>query len=260
MGNAANNLNWKTANLNIWGASGGPQPVDFNNENQSSNSGEASPWTIDSNGLNRKILGNSGDNFQTASSKSSLTSSCNDAKPETSAFQMSSSASSQQSAASVTGKAKGKQTKKDEALPAAAAASAAPPKSKAQKALPTDEFSKWCISALAQFQASIDVPEFISFLKGVESPHDVNDYVFSYLGENKDSKEFAKRFIEKRSYYKNQAKKASSSEEMILGPAPAIIPASVQTKVQNKVEESEFSIFSKSKKKKKSGKKNETSD
>lgn len=51
------------------------------------------------------------------------------------------------------------------------------------------------------------VPTFVAFLKGLESPFDVNDYVRSYLGENKESREFAKNFLEKRSYYRNQGKK-----------------------------------------------------
>ena len=54
------------------------------------------------------------------------------------------------------------------------------------------------------------VPTFVVFLKDVESPYDVSDYVKSYLGDNKETKEFVKQFLEKRSYYRNQAKKDSS--------------------------------------------------
>lgn len=77
----------------------------------------------------------------------------------------------------------------------------------------------------------------------MESPFEINDYVRSYLGESKDTKEFAKQFIEKRSYFKNQAKRQESEvcrqtwanrrpaerllvcQELMWGPAPAITPS-----------------------------------
>ena len=102
---------------------------------------------------------------------------------------------------------------------------------------PCDEFTKWCEDALTKFQAGIDgelsllispirllmhllssllftqsllfpitVPTFVGFLKDLESPYDVNDYIKSYLGEGKESREFAKLFLEKRSYYRNLTK------------------------------------------------------
>jgi PERQ amino acid-rich with GYF domain-containing protein len=87
-----------------------------------------------------------------------------------------------------------------------------------------DEFTDWCTEALSKFQSSIDVPTFFAFLKDVESPFDVNDYVRSYLGESKETREFAKQFVEKRSFYRNRAKK-EASEELMWGPAPAITPS-----------------------------------
>lgn len=53
----------------------------------------------------------------------------------------------------------------------------------------------------------IAVETFVAFLRALESPFEVNDYCRSYLGENKDSKDFAKQFLEKRSYYRNQERK-----------------------------------------------------
>jgi hypothetical protein len=52
----------------------------------------------------------------------------------------------------------------------------------------------------------VAVETFVAFLKGIESPFDVNDYVRSYLGASKDARDFAKQFLEKRSYYRNQEK------------------------------------------------------
>ncbi|CAG2104047.1 unnamed protein product [Medioppia subpectinata] len=93
-----------------------------------------------------------------------------------------------------------------------------------QRRQKNDEFTQWCIEALSKYQSSVDIPTFIAFLKDVESPFEINDYVRSYLGEGKDVKEFAKQFIERRSYFRNRAKK-EASEELMWGPAPAITPS-----------------------------------
>ncbi|KAI1285346.1 hypothetical protein HDE_11874 [Halotydeus destructor] len=87
-----------------------------------------------------------------------------------------------------------------------------------------DEFVVWCEEALSSFQSALDVPTFVTFLKELESPFEVNDYVRSYLGENKDSRDFAKQFLEKRSFYRNKSKQ-QSSQELMWGPAPAITPS-----------------------------------
>lgn len=63
---------------------------------------------------------------------------------------------------------------------------------------------------LCAHSLSFAVPTFVTFLKDIESPFDVNDYVRSYLGETKDSRDFAKQFLEKRSFYRNKAKKQSA--------------------------------------------------
>lgn len=43
------------------------------------------------------------------------------------------------------------------------------------------------------------VPTFIAFLREVESPNDVMEYVTDYLGDGKEIKSFVKQFLEKRS-------------------------------------------------------------
>jgi len=88
----------------------------------------------------------------------------------------------------------------------------------------SDEFTKWCEEFLSKFQTPLDVPTFVSFLKACESPFDVNDYVRSYLGENKESRDFAKQFLEKRSFYRDQQRK-QDQEQTLWGPAPAITPS-----------------------------------
>lgn len=85
-----------------------------------------------------------------------------------------------------------------------------------------DEFTQWCNETLRSIQATIDVPTFVTFLKDVESPYEVYDYARVYLGESKEAHNFAKQFLEKRSKYRNQARK---KEENMWGPAPAITPS-----------------------------------
>ena len=83
-----------------------------------------------------------------------------------------------------------------------------------------NDFSQWCERALKSLDTSVDIPTFVAFLTEVESPYEVHDYVRSYLGESKASKDFAKQFLEKRSQSRNKAK-PPVIEESIWGPAPA---------------------------------------
>lgn len=46
------------------------------------------------------------------------------------------------------------------------------------------------------------VPTLVAFLKELESPYDVHDYIRSCLGETLEAKEFAKQFLERRAKYK----------------------------------------------------------
>ncbi|XP_014370007.2 GRB10-interacting GYF protein 2 isoform X2 [Papilio machaon] len=61
------------------------------------------------------------------------------------------------------------------------------------------EFDSWCKNVLMVWDKTIDVTTFVSFLKDIESPYDVKDYVKFYLGESKDANDFARQFLEKRS-------------------------------------------------------------
>lgn len=44
----------------------------------------------------------------------------------------------------------------------------------------------------------LPVPTFASFLKELDSPYEVHDYVRAYLGDTPESKDFAKQFLERR--------------------------------------------------------------
>jgi PERQ amino acid-rich with GYF domain-containing protein len=91
-----------------------------------------------------------------------------------------------------------------------------------------DEFTRWCsdrIQAIAS--GSVDIPTFVSFLKEVESPYDVGDYVRSYLGDGKEAKEFSREFLERRSRWKNACKTGGGSiEDNLCRPASAVNPNS----------------------------------
>ncbi|CAM9834249.1 unnamed protein product [Lampetra planeri] len=67
-----------------------------------------------------------------------------------------------------------------------------------------DGFTQWCEQMLHALNTSnnLDVPTFVSFLKEVESPYEVHDYITAYLGETPDAKEFAKQFLERRAKQK----------------------------------------------------------
>ncbi|XP_064408980.1 GRB10-interacting GYF protein 1 isoform X2 [Latimeria chalumnae] len=69
---------------------------------------------------------------------------------------------------------------------------------------PQDGFTQWCEQMLHALNTSnnFDVPTFVSFLKEVESPYDVHDYIRSYLGDTLEAKEFAKQFLERRAKQK----------------------------------------------------------
>ncbi|CAG5132809.1 unnamed protein product, partial [Candidula unifasciata] len=59
----------------------------------------------------------------------------------------------------------------------------------------------------------------------------VREYMKTYLGDTKESRDFARQFVEKRNYFRNQARLEKQQEEdSIWGPAPAINPHS-QTRV-----------------------------
>nr|XP_026500658.1 GRB10-interacting GYF protein 2 isoform X6 [Vanessa tameamea] len=64
---------------------------------------------------------------------------------------------------------------------------------------PVAEFEAWCSNVLTSWSSKIDVPTFVGFLKDIESPYEVKDYVKCYLGESKDANDFARQFLERRS-------------------------------------------------------------
>lgn len=65
--------------------------------------------------------------------------------------------------------------------------------------------------------APLPVPTFASFLKEVDSPYEVHDYVRAYLGDTPEAKDFAKQFLERRAKQNaNQQKQAPQIQQQVL--------------------------------------------
>ncbi|XP_072428945.1 GRB10-interacting GYF protein 2 isoform X2 [Chiloscyllium punctatum] len=67
-----------------------------------------------------------------------------------------------------------------------------------------DGFTLWCEQMLHVLNTAnnLDVPTFVSFLKEVDSPYEVHDYVRAYLGDTPETKDFAKQFLDRRAKQK----------------------------------------------------------
>jgi len=67
------------------------------------------------------------------------------------------------------------------------------------------------------------VPTFVGFLRDIESAYEVKEYVRVYLGDTKQSTEFAKQFLEKRSKWRS-AQRPQAQADDLCKPAPAVNP------------------------------------
>lgn len=92
-----------------------------------------------------------------------------------------------------------------------------------QNTAKTDDFTQWCNKALSGLQVSVDIPTFVGFLRDIESAYEVKEYVRDYLGDNKQSSEFAKQFLEKRSKWRS-AQRPQAQADDLCKPAPAVNP------------------------------------
>ncbi|XP_063305860.1 GRB10-interacting GYF protein 1 isoform X2 [Pelobates fuscus] len=92
---------------------------------------------------------------------------------------------------------------------------------------PSDGFTQWCEQMLHILNTSnnLDVPTLVAFLKELESPYDVHDYIRSCLGETLEAKEFAKQFLERRAKYK-----ASQRQQESTWLTPSMFPTSQNLK------------------------------
>jgi len=64
---------------------------------------------------------------------------------------------------------------------------------------------------------------FVGFLRDIESAYEVKEYVRVYLGDTKQSTDFAKQFLEKRSKWRS-AQRPQAQADDLCKPAPAVNP------------------------------------
>ncbi|KAI6178865.1 hypothetical protein M3Y98_00547900 [Aphelenchoides besseyi] len=61
-----------------------------------------------------------------------------------------------------------------------------------------DPFTTWLTQRIRQLSANLDPEVLSTFLQSIESPNELEDYIISYLGDSKSSKEFHQEFLAKR--------------------------------------------------------------
>lgn len=64
----------------------------------------------------------------------------------------------------------------------------------------------WCLCAVATI---------VAYLKEVESPYAVLDFIRSYLGDTVEAKEFAKQFLERRAKQKANQQRQQQQVDLI---------------------------------------------
>ncbi|XP_030899503.1 GRB10-interacting GYF protein 2 isoform X9 [Melopsittacus undulatus] len=116
-----------------------------------------------------------------------------------------------------------------------------------------DGFTQWCEQMLHALNTAnnLDVPTFVSFLKEVESPYEVHDYIRAYLGDTPEAKEFAKQFLERRAKQKaSQQRQQQQQQDSVWGMNHSSLHSVFQTNQSNN-QQSSFEAVQSGKKKKK---------
>ncbi|XP_044801224.1 GRB10-interacting GYF protein 2 isoform X5 [Bubalus bubalis] len=120
-----------------------------------------------------------------------------------------------------------------------------------------DGFTQWCEQMLHALNTAnnLDVPTFVSFLKEVESPYEVHDYIRAYLGDTSEAKEFAKQFLERRAKQKanqrqQQQQQQQQQQDSVWGMNHSALHSVFQTNQTNN-QQSSFEAVQSGKKKKK---------
>ncbi|XP_064443331.1 GRB10-interacting GYF protein 2 isoform X5 [Mirounga angustirostris] len=115
-----------------------------------------------------------------------------------------------------------------------------------------DGFTQWCEQMLHALNTAnnLDVPTFVSFLKEVESPYEVHDYIRAYLGDTSEAKEFAKQFLERRAKQKASQRQQPQQQDSVWGMNHSALHSVFQTNQSNN-QQSNFEAVQSGKKKKK---------
>uniref|UniRef100_A0A1I7SWG7 GYF domain-containing protein n=1 Tax=Bursaphelenchus xylophilus TaxID=6326 RepID=A0A1I7SWG7_BURXY len=84
---------------------------------------------------------------------------------------------------------------------------------------PQDPLTAWVIQRVRQLNPSVEPDIFATFLLSIESPNEVEDYVLTYFGENKNAKEFHQEFLAKR--IELRPRRRVTDKDDLSGPAAA---------------------------------------
>ncbi|MGH0188113.1 UNVERIFIED_CONTAM: hypothetical protein FKN15_028007 [Acipenser sinensis] len=82
-----------------------------------------------------------------------------------------------------------------------------------------DGFTTWSEQMLHALNSNtstsnLDVSSIVSYLKEVESPYEVHDFIRSYLGDTLEAKEFAKQFLERRAKQKANHQRQQQQQQV----------------------------------------------
>ncbi|XP_074045795.1 GRB10-interacting GYF protein 2 isoform X4 [Macrotis lagotis] len=115
-----------------------------------------------------------------------------------------------------------------------------------------DGFTQWCEQMLHALNTAnnLDVPTFVSFLKEVESPYEVHDYIRAYLGDTSEAKEFAKQFLERRAKQKANQQRQQQQPDSVWAVNHSTLHSVFQTNQSNN-QQTNFEAVQSGKKKKK---------
>ncbi|XP_057189251.1 GRB10-interacting GYF protein 2 isoform X6 [Triplophysa rosa] len=117
-----------------------------------------------------------------------------------------------------------------------------------------DGFMQWCEQTLHTLNTAnnFDVPTFASFLKEVDSPYEVHDYLRAYLGDTPQVKDFAKQFLERRAKQNtNQQKPQPGQQQKQQESLWGVSQVSQQVLHQQQQQQQRFETVTSGKKKKK---------
>lgn len=83
------------------------------------------------------------------------------------------------------------------------------------------ELIDWMVAQIRRLNSGIDAFTLAAFLKDIESPHEVEDYVISYFGDCAEARTFMQTFLEKRCEIKSSKTKSTQRDDLAT-PAPAL--------------------------------------
>jgi len=89
-----------------------------------------------------------------------------------------------------------------------------------------DAFNGWTRNCLMtmKIEKTVDRVEFVEFIRNIDSPYEVHDYIRQYLGDTSELKKFAKDYLDRRSECMAQQRQQKKTGDDITQPAKAVTP------------------------------------